>query len=152
MKRGIASPWVERAQEPVNPLEGAKPGTTPVRFVGRHYTFVIALPFVIDETRAQGIASQTFGECLLALNELSGRFVRELLAQRLSLTDRPLGPCVSFDFGVTPLHASASSSSEDLARAMALDRLATALSVLLATEKETRDILAAHRLSLLRTT
>lgn len=150
MKRGIASPWVEREQAPVDPLEGAKAGTQPVRFAGRHYTFVVALPFVIDEVRAVGIAAQTFGECLLALKELTPRLERELAAQRLSLTDRPMGPCVSLDFGVTPLYAVASSSNEALAQAMAVDRLATALSVLLATEPSSRGILAAHHLSLLR--
>lgn len=148
---GIISPWVERAQPEENPLENATAGTQPVRFNGRAYALVVALPFRLkDEEKALGIATQTLGECLNELREVTPLCVQLLQKQKITFDQRPLSPCVELDLGVLTLYAVASSTDERLARAMAIDRLALALSTLVVSDPRCKATLSTYRLNILR--
>lgn len=148
---GIISPWVDRAPPEENLLEDATAGAHPVRFSGRAYALTVTLPFRLkDEETVLGIATQTFGECLNELRETTPLCGQLLQKQRITFDQRPLTPCVAFDLGVLTLYAVASSTDEVLARAMAIDRLALALSALVVSDPRCKRVLATYRLNILR--
>ncbi len=146
---GILSPWAERPEAQVDPLEDARAGRQPVRFNGRVYSIVVTLPFRFeDEGKALGLATQTLGECLEELRPV----VEPLLqAQKITIGQKPLVPSVEFDLGVLTLYAVASSTDERLARAMAIDRLAHVLSVLVVSDPRAKALMANYRTTILRT-
>ena len=150
--KGIRSPWAKPPAAPEDPLEGARPGRQPVQIQGRTYTFVVNLPLRLPEDKAKGLALNALGEALGELQAEHPELQTELATQRLSLDERPLGACVSLPLGSRILHALASSTNEALALAMAVDRLALALTRLMADKPGARAILDAHYINLLRTT
>lgn len=148
---GIISPWVERAQPEENLLEGATAGSHPVRFSGRAYALIVSLPFRLkDEEKVLGLATQTLGECLNELREMTPLCAQLLKMQKITFDQRPLSPCVTLDLGVLTLYAVASSTDETLARAMAIDRLALALSTLIVSDPRCKAVLSTYRLNILR--
>lgn len=149
--KGIRSPWAQAPTPPSNPLEGARPGRQPVRLVGRAYAVLVELPLRIDEDRARTLALGALGEGLLSLQALGPEFEEELALQKLSMQERPLGPCVTLPLGPVTLYAAASSTDEALALAMAVDRLALAVTRLTSRGVPATETLTKHYTTILRT-
>jgi hypothetical protein len=122
-----------------------------VQIQGRAYVLVVELPLRLPEDKAKGLALNALGEALGALAE-QGQLHAELTRQRLALDTRPLGTCVELPLGGRTLYALASSTNESLALAMAVDRLALALTQLMTGHPTTRDTLKEHYITLLRIT
>lgn len=148
--KGIRSPWAKPPPAPEDPLEGARPGKQPVRVQGRAYAIIVELPIRLPEDKAKPLALNALGEALASLAGTGPELAEELARQKLALDERPLGPCVSIPLGAKTLHALASSTDEALALAMAVDRLALALTRLMNRKEATRDTLKAHFVTLVR--
>ena len=134
-KKGISSPWAARAAREAasnNPLDGARKGAQPVILRGRRYCLIVTLPLTVPkEETAVSLGLQVVGECLLKMEEIGVTTLPvELAAQRLRLRERVEGTaCVKLSLGPLEIWATASSTDEKAAVAMAVDRLVTALTV-----------------------
>lgn len=158
--KGVISPWGLRKEEaPLTVEEQLQPkvrqGRTPVAIQGRQYHLLVTLPVSFRRDESAGANATT--AALHVLGELFGgadtKAFRALLAtQRLALTDTLLGPRVAFEFGPVTLYAAASSHDVKLAKALAVDRLALALTQARLTIKGFDTLMAAHYLEIVRNT
>lgn len=154
--KGVLNPWVQPAKaqeaEPVAAQLSAKAraGKTPVAFQGRLYTLLVTIPVLLkDSTDAEKAARHMLGE-LLTHRALFDA-MPTLRRQNLSLKEQDiLGPRVQMPFGPATLYAAASSSDLALAQAMALDRLALALTEARARVPAVGKVLQEHGLEVLR--
>lgn len=132
-------------------MRGAVSGQMPVLFHGRVYTLYVMLPFRLPEDRALPMGLRTLGECLVILAGQIPETHECLTKQKLSLKERPLGPCSQIELPDVTLSGTASSTDPLLARRMLIDRLCLALNEIQALVPAARDILSAHFVTILRT-
>lgn len=158
---GVLSPWGIKREEAPKTVEEqlrqkVRRGSTPVAIQGRQYHLLVTLPvgFKRDDTA-------TANATLAAMNVLGEFFARAasreftglLKEQKLSLQEEDiLGSRVSFELGPVKLYAAASSANLQLAQAMALDRLALALTQARIRIKGFDKILSEHFLGVVRNT
>ena len=150
--KGIRSPWAQPPPVPDDPLEGARAGKQPVRIHGRAYSFFVELPVRLPEERAKPLALSVLGDALGALERDYAAVAEELTTQKLGLDTRPIGTCVTLPLGARSLYAVASSTDEGLALAMAVDRLAIAITRLCVRHPEARATLKSHYTTIVRET
>lgn len=159
--KGILNAWQSRQEaEPLSFEEQlqakVRDGKTPVAVQGRQYQLLITLPVAFKKkediaTHAPQAAMHILGEFLARTNSHSLRHL--LHTQKLSFTESDIiGPCVSFQLGAIKLYAAASSSNEELAQAMAIDRLALALTRAKQTIPNITQLMTAHYLEIVRNT
>lgn len=119
---GILNFWGPKpeapAEAPAKRRPGAAPELHPVAFQGQVYKFVIEAP---DETHARG----ALGALLKAV--LSAAKARKAFERQSLYPSKPLGPVTELTLGETTLFAKAGSGDPARAGAMAIDRLAFAL-------------------------
>ena len=148
----IRSPWDNRPEDKPTPFTGATKGRSLAEIQGFRYSIDVGLPLRVDAVRAKAIGTRVFGECLLILAKTLGEvFATPLRTQSLSLTERPvMGPCVEIFFGETRFYAAASSTNEERAQRLAIDRLAQVLLAL--RDARAGAILTEHHVTVLRNT
>jgi hypothetical protein len=159
--KGVISPWgLKRNEAPLTLEERLRPkvrhGHTPVAIQGRQYHLLVRLPigFKRDATATQhatDAATTVLGEFLV--RAASKPFFALLAVQKLAFKEEQIiGPRVSFELGPVTLHAAASSHDVKLAQAMAVDRLALALTQARLTIKDFDKIMTEHYLEIVRNT
>lgn len=159
--KGVVSPWgMKREAAPATIEEQLRTkvrrGRTPVAVQGRQYQLLVTLPvsFKRDDTatlHATTAAMHVLGEFFT--RAASRAFTERLAEQKLALKEEAiLGPRVAFELGAVRLFAAASSHDLKLAQAMALDRLAHALTQARLTIKGFDKLMAEHYLQVVRNT
>lgn len=159
--KGILSPWGLKRDEAPQTVEEQlrakmRRGRTPVAIQGRQYHLLVTLPvgFKRDDTAALSATTAA----MHVLGEFFGRaatreFHALLAVQKLALKEEAIiGPRVAFELGPVKLYAAASSHDVKLAQAMALDRLALALTQARLTIKGFDKLMAEHYLEIVRNT
>lgn len=158
---GVLNPWGLKREEAPKTVEDqlrgkVRRGSTPVAIQGRQYHLLVTLPvgFKRDDTATANATIATMN----VLGEFFARatsreFTALLKEQKLSLQEEDIiGSRVSFELGPVKLYAAASSSNLSLAQAMALDRLALALTQARLRIKGFDKILSEHYLDVVRNT
>lgn len=159
--RGILSPWGLKREEPALTVEESlrekvRRGRTPVAVQGRQYHLLVILPVTFK--RDDSAVGNATTAAMHVLGEFFARATtKELTAllavQKLAFKEEAIvGPRVSFELGPTKLYAAASSHDPKLAQAMALDRLALALTQARITIKGFDKLMAEHYLEIVRNT
>lgn len=159
--KGILSPWGLKREEPAFTVEDRlrekiRRGRTPVAVQGRQYHLLVTLPvsFKRDDSavgNATTAAMHVLGEFFARAN--TKELVALLATQKLGFKEEAiLGPRVSFELGPVKLYAAASSHDVKLAQAMALDRLALALTQARLTIKGFDKLMSEHYLEVVRNT
>lgn len=154
--RGIVTPWSGREEEKKEvPLDEhlmtvARAGTMLLRFSGRVYTLKVKLKVKLPDAESQLAAKIVLGECVERLRAVSG-FAAVLKVQSLGFreNDVPSG-AMQLTLGNTTLYAAASTTDEDTAVKMAIDRLALALTHARHTLQGVAAVLDAHGVEISR--
>lgn len=159
---GVLSPWglLREKAEPLTVAEQlrtkVRPGRTPVAIQGRQYHLLVVLPMGFKQDDSATLSATT-----AALNVLGEFFQRAMSKQLLALLheqklaleeEQIIGPRVAFELGPIKLYAAASSHDVKLAQAMALDRLALALTQARITIKGFHQLMSEHFLQIVRNT
>jgi hypothetical protein len=150
--KGIRSPWAPREVPAPSIFDGAKPGTQPVRISGGAYAIVVMLQVRPKPELVETLGMAVLGEALQALRDATPTFDQELKTQNLHPVDRPPTPSVALAFGNLTIWAAAGSTNLQTATAMAVDRVALALTRLFQREPDKKKILEDHYVQITRMT
>lgn len=152
--RGVMSPWGKKPEEAPKTLEervvaAAQKGHSIVKVDGRGYQLLITVPAKLRVGKLLEDAAKSILEEYV--NEAGKPLLKELELQSASFTrESLLGPVVEIPLRTKTLYFLASSSSKELAEAMAVDRLALAITYFNA--KNRNDLLKKYGIQISRQT
>jgi hypothetical protein len=159
VSKGVISPWAtpkkETAEERLDRIQEESPEGIPQRqitFNGRAFQITVSFfSMDTDQARLSGYAHDALGRVITAALQVDDTLSVEF--KRQSITRDPstmLVPKVKVELGELALYVKASSFDAAMARLMALDRIALALSDACGASRKVRKVMTDHEVVVAR--